>query len=157
MVNKSAEIFCFTIGTNQFAIPLSTVDRVISAVAVSPVPNAPPVIHGIFDYHGMLVPVINLRQRLKMTDYPVRINDIFILADTAKRKIALVADYANGLVNVVTKDLICASDLDPGFEAKGILRRDDGIILIYDIEQFLAEQDEIDLQEALDKQDKQAI
>ncbi|MEI7499865.1 MAG: chemotaxis protein CheW [Bacteroidota bacterium] len=149
MVNQHIEIFCFTIDGIQFAVPLSTVDRVIRAVAVSPVPNAPKVIYGIFDYQGRVVAAINLRHRLKLPEQPIAIDHVFILAETQKRKLALVADRADGIVVPSSKDLINASDLDSGFEADGILRRDDGIILIYDIEKFLSASEEIELQDAI--------
>ncbi|MFZ4563374.1 MAG: chemotaxis protein CheW [Bacteroidales bacterium] len=151
MLQETNEILCFTIENIRFAICLSCVDRVIRALEVTPVPNAPLVIMGVFDYHGSVVPVINMRHRLKMTDQPVRINDVFILADTSRRKLALVADKADGIVKPTSNELIKATDLDSGFEAKGVLRRDDGIILIYDIEQFLSAQEELDFQEAIDK------
>jgi purine-binding chemotaxis protein CheW len=151
MTDPTHDIFCFTIDERPFAIPFSAVDRVIRAVEVSPVPNAPRVIHGIFDYHGRVVPVINLRQRLKMADLPIRVHDVFILADTQKRKIALVADRADGILNPMANDLVRASAVEQGFEADGLLRRDDGIVLIYDIEKFLSEQDEIMLEEAIEK------
>ncbi len=151
MLQETNEILCFTIENIRFAICLSCVDRVIRALEVTPVPNAPLVIMGVFDYHGSVVPVINMRHRLKMADQPVRINDVFILADTSRRKLALVADKADGIVKPTSNELIKATDLDSGFEAKGVLRRDDGIILIYDIEQFLSAQEELDFQEAIDK------
>lgn len=151
MIKESNQILCFTIENIRFAISLACVDRVIRALEVTPIPNAPLVILGVFDYHGSVVPVINMRHRLKMADQPVRINDVFILADTSKRKLALVADRADGIVNPSSNELIKASDIDSGFEAKGVLRRDDGIILIYDIEQFLSSQEELDFQAAIDK------
>lgn len=154
MTELSAEIFSFIIDDQQFAIHLTAVDRVISAVAVTQVPNAPLVIHGIFDYHGVVVPVINLRRRLKMPEQPVRIGDVFILADTKKRKLALVADSAHGIVHARAAKLIKSSDIDNGFEPDGILQYNDGILFIYDIEKFISKQEEMELQEAIDEQNE---
>lgn len=150
MKTKSSEIFCFTIEKQLFAIPLATVDQVLMAMAVTSVPKSPPIIHGIIDYHGVVVPVINLRFRLKMPARPIRINDVFIIAETSKRTIALVADEANDVMVPDVNDMTSANELDSGFEPAGIFRRDDGIILIYDIEHFLTAQEEIELQTAID-------
>jgi purine-binding chemotaxis protein CheW len=150
MENQPAEIFCFTIENQQFAIPLTCVDQVLMAVAVSPVPNSSELLHGLIDYHGTLVAVINLRFRLKLPLKPIRISNRFIIANTSKRKIALVADEVYGVIVPEIKDLISADDLDTDLEATGILRRDDGIILIYDIEGFLSNQDEILIYDTID-------
>lgn len=149
MRNQPSDVFRFTIEEIHLAIPLSTVDRVIRSVSVATVPNAPAVIHGIIDYYGLLVPVINLRYRLKLQNLPVRAGDIFILADTPLRKLALVADTAEGVVAPLANDMVTAASLDKGFEADGMLRRDDGIILIYDLEKFLSPEEERELDIAL--------
>ena len=125
------------------------------AVEVSPVPNAPQVIHGLIDYHGMVVPVINLRCRLQLPEQPIRRNDIFIIADTSIRKIALVADAAKDVISIPGIDRVSSARVDPGIEAGGILRLDDGIILIYDIEKFLSGKEEKELQEAITMQNKE--
>jgi purine-binding chemotaxis protein CheW len=152
MKKQPAEFFCFNIDNQSFAIPLLTVERVLMATEVLEVPESPSVIHGIIDYLGMIIPVINLRYRLKLSLFPVRISDIFIIAETTKRKIAMVADSANGVIVPVETDLVSAEDVDSGFKSEGMIRRDDGILLIYDIEKFLSEEDEIQIQIAIDKQ-----
>ena len=152
MKNQHAEIFCFSIENRHFAIPLEAVGQVLMATAVLPVPNAPPFIHGLIDYHGLVVPVINLRSRLKLPQQPVRVHDIFIIACTSNRTIALVADEAIGVVTPDTKDLVFETGFVSDFEASGFLRRDDGIILIYDIEKFLSREEDIEVQAAIDDQ-----
>lgn len=147
---KSTEIFCFTIEKHLFAIPVNTVDQVLMAVAVTPVPNSPPVIYGVIDYHGVVVPVINLRFRLKLPAQPVRVNDVFIIAETSKRTIALVADEGNEVIVADSTDRVSAIDLDTGFGSAGFFRRDDGIIVIYDVEKFLTDKEEIELQTAIE-------
>ncbi len=151
LMHSTADFFCFTIENRRFAIPVSVVDTVIMAVTVLPVPNAPQVIYGVFDFHGVVLPVINLRQRLNLPDQPVRISDVFIVADTKKRKLALVADRAVGIITPTAMELIHATDIDQGFESDTILHLEDGMVLIYDIEKFLSAHDEIELNQALEK------
>ena len=155
MADQTSDIFCFRIDNLQLAIPFSTVDRVLRAVEITQVPNSPSLIYGIFDYHGKVVAAINLRHRLKLPSQPVRIHDVFIIAKTRNREIALVADRAEGIIHPQARDLSDAADLDAGFEAGGILRRDDGIILIYDIEKFLSAQDDLELQQVIQTNDQE--
>jgi len=149
-MNQIREIFCFTVDNQRYAFPLISVDRILQAVEVNRVPNSPPLIHGLIDLNGSLVPVVNLRYRLKLPDQPIRASDYFIVVDTPKRKIALVIDEIEDVIIPSAKDLVPASALDMGLDATGILRCDDGIILIYDLETFISSRDEEVLQEILD-------
>lgn len=152
MKKQPSAFFCFKIDEQSLAIPLLTVETVIMATAVIEVPESPPAIHGIIDFHGEILPVINLRYRLKLPLFPIRVSDIFIIAETAKRKIAVVADSAKGVIVPVETDLVSAVDVDPGFKSEGMIRGDDGIFMIYDIEQFLSDVDVTAMQTAMEKQ-----
>lgn len=151
MKHQSEKLFCFTIEKQQFAIPLDTVDLLLLATAVIPVPNSPAAIHGVINYHGVIVPVINLRHKLNLPGQPIRACDMFILADSSKRKIALVADSVTGVIVPELNDLATAVDIDPGFGAAGFLRREDGIVLIYDLESFLSGEEYLDLMDAMEQ------
>jgi purine-binding chemotaxis protein CheW len=154
---KSSEIFCFTIEKHLFAIPVKTVGQVLMAMAVTPVPNSPEIIYGVIDYHGVIIPVINLRFRLKLPAQPIRVNDVFIIVETSKRTIALVADEGNEVIAADSNDMASTIELETGFGSAGFFRRDDGIIVIYDVEKFLTDQEEIELQTAIEKLTNESI
>lgn len=135
----------------HYALPLPAVDRVIQAVAVHKVPNSPGLIHGLIDYYGNLIPVINLRSRLNLADKPIRADNYFILVNTPKRKLAIVIDKVGNVILPSAKDLTVGTEMDPAIEASGILRRADGIILIYDIETLISTREEEIIQEFMDQ------
>ena len=139
---KLDKLICFSIDGHRFALPLLSVDRILQAVAVRNIPNAPPLLKGVMDYHGILVPLIDLRYRLKLPVRTIRASDYFLIVDTSKRKLALHIDEAGEALVPSEKDWTQTAALDPGMDATGILRTDEGIILIYDLETFLSSQEE---------------
>jgi purine-binding chemotaxis protein CheW len=128
---------CFSVDTVKLGIPLKYIDRVINAVAVCPLPNSPSTIHGLIDFYGTLVPVINLRNRLKLNELAINPNQIFVVVNTSVRKLILVADSVQGLMSLQTTDIVPAKSFDQDLESMDIYRSDNGIILIYDTEKFL--------------------
>ncbi|MCK9220186.1 MAG: chemotaxis protein CheW [Bacteroidales bacterium] len=148
------ELFCFTIDDQRYALPLMTIDRVLQSLAVSIIPNAPPLVYGVIDLFGHLVPVINLRYRLKLPAKVIGVNDFFVVVDTPKRKLALVIDEIEDMIVVEAQDIVPGSNLDPGLEAKGILRIKEGIVFIYDIETLISEQEEEIIKKVLDDSSK---
>ncbi len=141
-MGANQELFCFIIDNQRYALHLQAVDRILQAVAVNQVPNAPPVIYGLIDYYGTLLPVMNLRFRLRLPERSIRASDYFIIANTPKRKLALVIDEPVDVVVTDSREIISASAMDPGLSAKGFVRCDDGIIFIYDLETFFTARDE---------------
>lgn len=148
---QNNEIFGFQIDQQRYAFPLCTVDRVLQATSLITIPNAPSLIHGVIDYYGTLIPVVNLRKRLNLPDRAIEINDYFIVIDTPKRKLAVVIDDVEDVIVPSESDVIPSSNLDPSLEPHSICRIDGDLILIYDMERLLSGEDDLVIQEVLDK------
>ncbi len=131
------DYLCFSVDTIKLGIPLKYVDRVINAVAVCLLPNSPSTIHGLIDFYGTLVPVINLRKRLNLNELAINPDQIFVVVNTSVRKLVLVADSVHGLMSLQTSEIVPAKSFDQDLESMDIYRSDNGIILIYDTEKFL--------------------
>ena len=131
-----ARVIIFRIDDQSYAIPLSDVDRIIRAVEITPLPKAPETVSGVVDYHGKLVPVLSIRKRLNLTQRDISPNDRFILAKTGKRLVLLIADEVDGLTEINADRIIPAKNIVKGPAIEGIIRGDDGIIYIYDLNTF---------------------
>jgi purine-binding chemotaxis protein CheW len=99
----------------------------------------------VIDFYGTVVPVLNLRCRFAIREIPISPDQIFVLITTKKRKLALVADVAEGIITMEEKGIIPGSKLDARIEATGIYRTEEGVVVIYDPEQFLSGDDAIQL------------
>lgn len=143
------DYFCFSVEKTKLGVPLRHIDRVIRAVAVDTLPNPPRAVHGLIDFFGRLVPVINMRHQLNLPEMSIIPDQFFLLVDTSARKLAFVVDSADGVKTISSDDLISAQSLDRGIEAVGVCKSNDGIILIYDIEMFLTGEDKIQVEKYL--------
>ncbi|MFZ4546294.1 MAG: chemotaxis protein CheW [Bacteroidales bacterium] len=149
METNSVEILSFTLDSQRFALPLSTVERVLRALAVTHIPDAPPIVYGVIDYYGEIIAVINLRSHLKLTPKDVYINDRFIVVKTSGRKLALVVDEVESVMKPLDKDISQAEEINSGLKIAKMIRDNNGIIFIYDLEKLLNCVDEIQLDELL--------
>lgn len=148
MAGEFDEYFCFAVENITIGISLQVVDRVISAVAVNRLPNSPGIVHGLIDFHGKIIPVINLRYRLALREKGITPDQVFVLVNTPLRKLAFAADSASGVISIPPREVITPAAVDRGIEATGIYRADDGLIFIYDTEQFLSSDDVIQIEKA---------
>lgn len=78
-MNPSSQLVVFTLDGQSFALDLGAVRRVVRAIEVTPLPNAPDIILGVINIRGELVSVIDLRHRFHMPTREIRPSDQFIL------------------------------------------------------------------------------
>ncbi len=133
------QLTVWTLDGQRYALPLSAVDRVLRAVAVTPLPDAPEIISGIVNVHGEVIPVVDLRKRLRLPPRATALTDLLVLATSATRKIAFFADTVSGMVNCPETDIVDATGIVPdGGCVAGVVRMFDGMILIQDLDRFLS-------------------
>jgi purine-binding chemotaxis protein CheW len=149
MDTKQNEILTFIVEKQRFAFNLEAVDRVIRAVAITKLTNCPKFIEGVIDYYGEIIVVINLRKRLGYPLEELKLSDRFIISKTATRKIALIVDEIEELIQPDSEDLFNSQDLDAGMKFIKVFRDDDGIVLIYDLESLMSIEEEIELEKFL--------
>ena len=56
----------FRIGDEEFGVDILMVQEIIRLPAITPIPNAPRFILGMINLRGRVIPIIDLRQRLRI-------------------------------------------------------------------------------------------
>ncbi len=56
----------FTIGKEQFGVDILMVQEIIRSTPITAVPNSPDFIEGVINLRGSIIPVIDLRKRLRL-------------------------------------------------------------------------------------------
>ncbi len=147
-------IFC--LDGQRFGIPLQKIQHVVRAVAITSIPDLHEVFFGVIDYHGEVIPVVNLRKRFLMREKPLSVNDRFVIVFTERRSLALAVDEVEGVVSGdqgvlwVAEDVLCATKDSPqssqNLHAAFLFRDDNGIVIIHDLEKLLSSAMEIQLE-----------
>ena len=147
-MKKSAVLIVFSLENQRYALPLSASERVVRMVAVTPLPDAPDIIMGVVNFHGRIIPVVNMRRRFGLPEREPSLSDTLIIAHTARRPVALVADAVLGVIACAVQNQIAAEDILTGIEyVGGVVKTTDGLIFIHDLDRFLSleEEDSLDL------------
>ena len=144
------QLVAFRIDDRSYALPLSTVERIVRAVEIIPLPKAPAIVLGIVNVGGCIIPVVNLRKRFHLPDKELQPTDQFILSQCGCRTVALVVDEVSSVVEGFEREVVAAPEILPGLEyIQGVARLEDGMILIYDLQKFLSLEEEAALDDAL--------
>lgn len=132
-------IVILDLGAARIALRLSMVERVIRAVAVTPVAEAPGDVVGLVNIHGTVIPVLDIRGVFGVPLKAIVPTDLFVIAGVGQRKIAIPVEGVLGVVEPLPGAAVPAGDILPGLDdfIEGAVTLEDGMILIYDLERFL--------------------
>ena len=137
------QLVAFILSEQQYALPLTTVQRVVRMVEVTPLPKAPEVVLGVIDFQGNIIPVMSMRKRFGLPEPETGLSDQLIVADTATRSVALVVNSVTGVLERTAEAVTDAEKIVPGAQyVEGITRLEDGVLFIHNLEHFLSGNEE---------------
>ncbi|HWB61264.1 MAG TPA: chemotaxis protein CheW [Chthoniobacteraceae bacterium] len=149
-MNSLARLVVFQLDEWRYALRLEDVARVVMAAEITPLPRAPAVIAGVINVQGNVVPVMNIRMRFGLPPRETGPGDHLILAKTPKRSVALVVDAVTGMVTRPVSAITAPGQILPSVPyVEGVVKLEDGLVFIHNLETFLSIEEETALEEAM--------
>lgn len=144
----SNQLVAFTLDEQRFALSLASVDEAARMMEITPLPRAPDSVLGVVNIRGRIIPVFNLRKRFHLPEREVEVSDQLLIARSSRRRVALAVDEVSGFVECADERIVAADAILPQIDyVEGVLRLDDGILLIHNLDLFLS----LDEEESLDE------
>ena len=148
--SKTGQLVVFGLDVQQYALRLSAVEQIVRVVEITSLPKAPDIILGVINIHGRIVPVYDIRARFRLTNREALLSDHLIVAHTKKRAVALAVDKVTGVVARAHEDVTEAQRISPNLEyIEGVVKLEDGLVFIHDLDTFLSLEEETQLDGAL--------
>ncbi|MGD0886276.1 MAG: chemotaxis protein CheW [Thermodesulfovibrionales bacterium] len=155
-MKNPGKLVAFAIERQRYALYLSAVEQIVRAVEITSLPKAPEIVAGVINLHGRVIPVLNIRRRFRLPEREISSSDQFIIARTSKRTVALCADDVSGVIECPEQEVEPSREILPHMEyVEGVVKLDDGIVLIHDLDTFLSLEEEKKLDKAVDKRSRE--
>jgi len=135
---------CFSIGHEDYAIPLLAVKEVIAEPKTTPLPYSPPHFVGLMNLRGQVISIIDLRVKLGVKTQDSRDENAVIIIDMDPIYVGVTVDSVNNVLLLHEKDISPAPDMENKKVSRylrGVARKDDRLILLVEIEQMLDVED----------------
>ena len=139
------DILTFELDGQRYAFPADKVIQVVQMVAISPLPGAPPVVEGVVNVRGKIVPVFDLRGRFGLPPRPIDPGQHLIVLSGSPRQAAVRVDSAEDFVSIPDAAVTPAAPLaEAGIPSAGtrhvagIAATEEGTTVIYDLAAFLS-------------------
>ncbi len=154
VVSQTRQLVAFSLDDQRYALELSAVRRTERMADITPLPQAPQVVHGLLNLRGEIVPVLNVRSRFRLPAREPRVADQLLIARTARRTVALLVDEVLGPIDMPPQEVIEPEAIVPGLAyLVGVVRLADGMLFIHDLDRFLSLEEEEALDAALRERD----
>ena len=126
------QVVAFRVGSQEFALDILQVERILRYERPSPLPQAPAFLEGVVRYEGGAIPVVDLRKRLEVAD-PVREETRLVVLLLEDQRIAVVVDEVLEVMRVDSATITAPPPVVRGLAAPyiaGIITRGERTIVL---------------------------
>jgi purine-binding chemotaxis protein CheW len=139
---QGKELLSIRIGAQEFAIDIMSVREIRGWIASTPLPHAPSYIKGMVNLRGVILPIIDLAERLNFEAKDPNASSVVVVVETAGRIVGLLVDAVCDIITV-TDDMIQGTP-DVGSEAaieivQGLITLEGRIVSIISIPAIMPE------------------
>jgi purine-binding chemotaxis protein CheW len=139
--NTTVEVISFSIGDNQYGVPIMAVREIKGWAGATPLPHQPDYVRGVVDLRGTMVPIIDLRRRLGQGTTEATSTHIVIIVQVAERIVGLLADRVLDIVSFESTAIQPVPRVAHGSSAdclSGLVTTEDAMIAIVDLPKLLS-------------------
>ena len=134
------QMVVFKIGREDFALDILRAKEVVVLRDITPIPEAARCVEGVMNLRGNLVPVIDLRKRLRAAQADCEMEERIIVVDIDGMLAGLIVDRASELIRVSESEIENVPDLLTEIGASyltGIINQDGRYIGVIDVGEAL--------------------
>lgn len=129
----------FNLG-EEYGVPINQVREVVRVSGITSVPNSPPYMEGVVNLRGRVLPVLNLRKRLRLPARDISRTSRILVSETGDKVIGLLADSVSHVIKV-PPDFVEAApedvlEVDTDY-ITGVGKLKDRLIILLDLERLL--------------------
>ncbi len=145
-VRSSQKNLIFSLDSEKYGVPLSTVKEVIGMTNITPIPHVPEFFKGLINLRGKIISVIDLRLKLGLnsTGYKAKQTSI-IITDVNNLTIGTIVDDVEEVVGFsedqIETDLDIASSIQREFIDGVAKASNNALVLLLDIRKVLNEEE----------------
>ena len=143
----------FKIGSEDFALDIQRAKEVVMMREITPVPEAAESVEGVLNLRGNLVPVLDLRKRLRAARAEFEAEERIIVVDFEGVAAGFIVDGASELLRVSDNEIEPVPDLLKEMGAnyiKGIINQGGRHIAVVDVDEILNGESRCDLNRVIE-------
>jgi purine-binding chemotaxis protein CheW len=155
--DEFVQMISFSIGSEQFGVKILVVQEIIMMSSITEIPNAPDFVEGVINLRGNIIPVLDLRKRLRLRSRPVvegyKPGTRILVVEIEGNVTGFIVDSVAKVITVPGSRISPPPDIIvAGVQSQyinGVVHLDETILIVLDFKKILS----IEEKEALDHVD----
>ena len=145
------QLVAFRVGTQEFALEILQVERILRYERPAPLPRSPDFLEGVVTYDGIPVPVVDLRKRLEV---PAPIDEqtrLMVLA-LEDQRVAVIVDEVREVLRVDSTTIVAPPPIVRGLAAAyiaGLVTRGERMLVLLQAAKLLSSTERLALTDAV--------
>ena len=134
------EFLTFALGSEEYGIPILTVQEIIGYQRPTPLPNSPAWVSGVVNIRGVVIPVVDVRSQFGMMEKEYDELSVIIVTQVAGRVIGSVVDQVNDVLSFTLDQMQETPEVSDQVNIKfitGLGKLDDRLVMFVDMEEIL--------------------
>ena len=145
--SEGTRLITFILGEEKYGLDILKVRELISfPEGLTRIPGMPDFIIGMFNLRGLVIPVMDLRKKFKMSSEERHEFSVIIIVEVDNKNIGLTVDSVSDVIFVKEGNIQETTDLAVNVDTnfiKGVAKTKDEMVILLDID-FLLSKEEFD-------------
>lgn len=149
----------FKLGEENFCVDINRVKYIEKFQDITHMPKIPKYIEGIINIHGEVIAVYNLHQKFALNQVNVTDDSIFIIVSVGDIGVALIVDKVYQIIDNQKYELDPTPKMILGNNRyiSGVLKADDRLIMVLNIDAIVDEQEQQDITDMLNAEEQEEL
>lgn len=134
------EFLTFILGREEYGIDILKVQEIRGYDAVTSIANMPEFIKGVINLRGIIVPIVDLRIKFKLSATSYDQFTVVIILNLGARVIGIVVDSVSDVLTLQPEQIRAAPDLSSALDTRyimGLGTVDERMLILVDIEKLM--------------------
>lgn len=149
-MSEELKLVVFTLGKEEYGVQVDRVRTIERMQPITRVPKTPKFVKGVINLRGVVIPIIDLRERfgLEVAEYTDDTRIIIVRQESVE--VGLIVDSANDVVDIEDGHIEEPPEIVGGIRAKyldGIAKLENRLLVLLNLEEVLNKEEIIQLEQ----------
>jgi purine-binding chemotaxis protein CheW len=135
------QLVTFEVASEEFAVDILSVQEINRMMQITRVPQSPPEVEGVINLRGKIIPVLDLRRKLRLPSAERTEHNRIVVVEVSGRVLGFIVDRVHEVLRIDSGVVEAApsmtGSIDSDFIA-GVGKLDDRLIIMLDLERLFA-------------------
>lgn len=144
--DEVVQLISFSIGSERFGVEILVIQEIIMMSSITEIPNSPDFVEGVINLRGNIIPVLDLRKRLRLRGAPrtegFKPGTRILVVEIDESVTGFIVDSVAKVITVPTSRISPPPDIVvAGVQSQyisGVVHLDEGILIILDFRKILS-------------------